>query len=80
MFSSCVRYVPETINATHAGFADFADVFLKFQVILHKKGAPTDKPIADLDYPLLETDKEWVIHGFSHANYLAELGDAAQSE
>ena len=51
-----------------------------FQVILHKKGAPTDKPIADLDYPLLETDKEWVIHGFSHANYLAELGDAAQSE
>jgi acetamidase/formamidase/AraC-like DNA-binding protein len=51
-----------------------------FQVILHKKGAASDKPIADLDYPLLETDKEWVIHGFSHANYLAELGDDAQSE
>lgn len=51
-----------------------------FQVILHKKGASTDKPIDDLNYPLLETDKEWVIHGFSHANYLAELGDSAQSE
>jgi acetamidase/formamidase/AraC-like DNA-binding protein len=51
-----------------------------FQVILHKKGESTDKPIADLDYPLLETDKEWVIHGFSHGNYLAELGEDAQSE
>jgi acetamidase/formamidase/AraC-like DNA-binding protein len=51
-----------------------------FQVILHKKGASSDKPIGDLDYPLLETDKEWVIHGFSHANYLGELGDQAQSE
>lgn len=51
-----------------------------FQVILHKRGTPTGKPIADLDYPLLETDTEWVIHGFSHANYLAEFGEAAQSE
>jgi acetamidase/formamidase/AraC-like DNA-binding protein len=51
-----------------------------FQLILHKKGEPTDKPIADLDYPLLETDKEWVIHGFSHANYLSEFGVGAQSE
>jgi len=51
-----------------------------FQVILHKRGVSTDKPIGDLNYPLLETDREWVIHGFSHANYLAELGDSAQSE
>lgn len=51
-----------------------------FQVILHKKGVSTDKPIGDLNYPLLETDKEWVIHGFSHANYLSELGESAQSE
>jgi acetamidase/formamidase len=50
-----------------------------FQVILHKRGAPTTKPIADLDYPLLETDREWVIHGFSHSNYLAEFGEGAQS-
>jgi acetamidase/formamidase len=51
-----------------------------FQVILHKKGAPHAKPIADLDYPLLETEKEWVIHGFSHASYLSEFGEAAQSQ
>ena len=33
-----------------------------------------------LDYPLLETQDEWVLHGFSYANYLAELGDKAQSQ
>lgn len=51
-----------------------------FQAILHKKQDLGNKPIADLNYPLLETPKEWVVHGFSFANYLAELGDAAQSE
>jgi hypothetical protein len=30
--------------------------------------------------PLLETQDEWVVHGFSFANYLAELGDNAQTE
>src|SRR3977135_2585116 len=29
---------------------------------------------------MLETQDEWVVHGFSFANYLAELGDKAQSE
>jgi acetamidase/formamidase len=33
-----------------------------------------------IDYPLLETSDEWVVHGFSFANYLAELGDKAQTE
>jgi acetamidase/formamidase len=51
-----------------------------FQIILHKRNELAGKPIADLNYPLLETAKEWVVHGFSHANYLAELGDGAQSE
>ena len=51
-----------------------------FQIVLHKKADLTGKPISDLDYPLLETPKEWVIHGFSHPNYLAEFGEAAQSE
>ena len=36
--------------------------------------------LADLNYPLLETQDEWVVHGFSYANYLAELGENAQSE
>lgn len=29
---------------------------------------------------MLETQDEWLVHGFSYANYLAELGSAAQSE
>ncbi|MHB1677575.1 MAG: acetamidase/formamidase family protein [Sulfuriferula sp.] len=51
-----------------------------FQFILHKKNALADTPLADLQYPLLETQDEWLVHGFSYANYLAELGSAAQSE
>lgn len=51
-----------------------------FQLILHKKRDLAGKPFLDLNYPLLETRDEWVLHGFSYANYLAELGDKAQSE
>lgn len=49
-----------------------------FQLIVHKKHALAGTPLEDLNYPLLETDREWVVHGFSHANYLAELGEKAQ--
>jgi acetamidase/formamidase len=48
-----------------------------FQVVLHKQ-ASLAGPLADLRYPLLETQDEWVVHGFSYANYLAELGADAQ--
>ena len=51
-----------------------------FQIVLHKKGDLDDMPIADLSYPLIETPTEWVLLGFSHPNYLAELGDKAQSK
>ncbi len=51
-----------------------------FQVVLHKKRDLAGRPFAELNYPLLETANEWVIHGFSFANYLAELGETAQSE
>jgi acetamidase/formamidase/AraC-like DNA-binding protein len=51
-----------------------------FQIVLHKKGDLGDKTIADLSYPLIETPTEWVLLGFSHPNYLAELGDKAQSK
>ncbi|MDR3507097.1 MAG: acetamidase/formamidase family protein [Caulobacteraceae bacterium] len=51
-----------------------------FQIILHKKADHAGKPFADLNYPLLETPDEWVVHGFSCSNYLAELGQTAQSE
>jgi acetamidase/formamidase len=51
-----------------------------FQLILHKKASLTGTTLEDLAYPLLETQDEWVLHGFSFANYLAELGDKAQQE
>lgn len=51
-----------------------------FQLVLHKKDTLSGKPFADLNYPLLETPDEWVVHGFSYPNHLAELGDKAQSE
>ncbi|MEM5368446.1 acetamidase/formamidase family protein [Paraburkholderia azotifigens] len=51
-----------------------------FQIILHKKADLAGKTYADLTYPLVETADEWVLHGFSHANYLAEFGVQAQSK
>ena len=51
-----------------------------FQFVLHKKHDLTGTIIEGLDYPLLETSDEWVIHGFTFPNYLAELGPNAQSE
>lgn len=50
-----------------------------FQLILHKAKDLRDEPFADIDYPLVETADEWVLHGFSHPNYLKELGDKARS-
>jgi acetamidase/formamidase len=50
-----------------------------FQLIVHKKSTLTGS-LSTLDYPLLETQDEWVLHGFSFANYLAELGANAQQE
>ena len=50
------------------------------QVILHKKDELPGTVLEGLDFPLLETDSEWVVHGFSYANYLDELGENAQSD
>ena len=38
------------------------------------------RPFADLTYPLIETETEWVLTGFSHPNYLAEFGAQGQGE
>ena len=51
-----------------------------FQLVLHEQDSLAGTPLAGLDYPLLETRDEWVVHGFSFANYLAELGENAQTE
>jgi acetamidase/formamidase len=50
-----------------------------FQLVLHKKETLVDQVFADLTYPLVETADEWVLHGFSYPNYLAEFGTSAQS-
>ena len=51
-----------------------------FQLILRKQDRLGGTPLGGLHYPLLETPDEWIVHGFSFANYLAELGDGAQTE
>jgi len=51
-----------------------------FQIILHKQGDLAGTRLEDLSYPLLETQDDWVVHGFSYANYLEQLGASAQSD
>jgi acetamidase/formamidase len=51
-----------------------------FQFILHPKASLVGTPLEKLAYPLLETQTEYVLHGFSYPNYLAELGPKAQSD
>ena len=51
-----------------------------FRVTLHKKADFASQPFADLTYPLIETETDWVLMGFSHPNYLAEFGAKGQSE
>ncbi len=48
-----------------------------FQFILHKKNT-LDTKLKGLNFPLLETSDQWVIHGFSYPNYLESLGENAQ--
>jgi acetamidase/formamidase/AraC-like DNA-binding protein len=50
-----------------------------FQIVLHKAADLRDQPFAEINYPLVETADEWVIHGFSHPDYLKEFGDKARS-
>src|SRR5919198_2523311 len=49
-----------------------------FQLIVRKKDTLARTALAGLNYPLLETQDEWVLHGFTYPNYLAELGADAQ--
>ena len=51
-----------------------------FDIVLHKKDRLAGSPLVDLAYPLIETGTEWILFGFSHPDYLAELGEKAQSE
>ncbi len=51
-----------------------------FQLILHKKATLAGTPLETLGFPLLETQTDFLVHGFSYPNYLADLGAKAQSE
>ena len=51
-----------------------------FQVILHKKADLGRQAFVDLTYPLIETETDWILMGFSHPNYLAEFGAKGQSK
>jgi len=52
----------------------------RLQLILHKRADLAGDSMADVNYPLIETADEWVIPGFSHPDYLEELGQDAQSD
>lgn len=51
-----------------------------FTLVLHKKADLVRRPFSDVTYPLIETETDWVLTGFSHPNYLAEFGAKGQSE
>jgi acetamidase/formamidase len=51
-----------------------------FQLILHKASTLAGSALNGLAYPLLETQDEWVLHGFSYPKYLSDLGASAQSD
>lgn len=63
-----------------AGTAIETSLTGELQIILHKKAALAGTILTGLDYPLLETATEYVVHGFSYTNYLSELGATAQSD
>ncbi|NJN22655.1 MAG: hypothetical protein HC812_17630 [Leptolyngbya sp. RL_3_1] len=63
-----------------AGTAIETSLTGKIQVTLHKPDELPATILEDLYYPLLETDDEYVVHGFSYANYLEELGETAQQD
>jgi acetamidase/formamidase len=51
-----------------------------FQLILHKKADLGGTALASLDYPMIETQDDWLMSGFSYPNYLANLGADAKRE
>ena len=50
-----------------------------FEFILHKKSDLAGTILEGLDHPLLETDTQWSVYGFTYPNYLEALGPNAQT-
>jgi acetamidase/formamidase len=51
-----------------------------FEFVLHKKNDLGGTILEGLTHPMLETDDQWSVYGFTYPNYLAELGPNAQVE
>ena len=51
-----------------------------FEFILHKQRDLGGTVLEGLDHPMLETDGQWSVYGFTFPNYLAALGPNAQTE
>ena len=51
-----------------------------FQFILHKQADLAGTALEALNFPMIETKDDWVLQGFSYANYLQELGPNAQAD
>ena len=47
------------------------------RLTVHKAGS-LPKHLQTLDYPLIENENEWVVHGYQHRDYIRELGRDAQ--
>jgi acetamidase/formamidase len=52
----------------------------EFEFVLHKRERLGGTILEGLQHPLLETDQQWSVYGFTFANYLAELGPDAQTQ
>lgn len=52
----------------------------EFEFILHKRHELGGTALEGLTHPLLETDRQWSVYGFTFPNYLTELGTDAQAE
>ena len=50
-----------------------------FEFILHKQSELGGTLLEGLDHPLLETEEQWSVYGFTYPNYLAALGPDAQT-
>jgi acetamidase/formamidase len=48
--------------------------------VLHKANALQGTLLQHVNYPLLETQEEWVVHGFSYPNYLATFGASPEQQ
>jgi acetamidase/formamidase len=50
-----------------------------FEFILHKQAELGGTLLEGLDHPLLETETQWSVYGFTYPNYLSALGPEAQT-